>query len=70
MAPTLAGHDGEQAVDHGQELLLRGVALQDAEQHSGYGAGVRYCGRRVLGQRSASRLERRAESLASPRDEA
>ena len=49
-APTLAGHDGKQAVDHGQELLLRGVALQDAQQHSGDGAGVRHCGRRVLGQ--------------------
>lgn len=51
VAPTLAGHDGEQAVDHDQELLLRGVALQDAQQHRDDGAGVRYCGRRVPGQR-------------------
>lgn len=51
VAPTLAGHDGEQAVDHDQELLLCGVALQDIQQHGGDGAGVRYCGPRVLGQR-------------------
>lgn len=35
---TLAGDDGEQAVDHDQELLCLGVAPRDAQQDRGDGA--------------------------------